>query len=45
MEGYAEEGDSGVVVADKSRLGVLIGLLHIAWQNTRDVREAYTEAA
>lgn len=42
MEGYAEEGDSGVVVADKSRLGVFIGLLHIAWQNTRDVREGYT---
>lgn len=42
MEGYAEEGDSGVVVADKSRLDVLIGLLHIGWQNTREVREAYT---
>ncbi|KEF57466.1 uncharacterized protein A1O9_05383 [Exophiala aquamarina CBS 119918] len=42
MEGYAEEGDSGVVVADKSRLDVFIGLLHIGWQNTRDVREAYT---
>ncbi|KIW20585.1 hypothetical protein PV08_01160 [Exophiala spinifera] len=42
MEGYAEEGDSGVVVADKSRLDVFVGLLHIAWQNTRDVREALT---
>lgn len=42
MEGYAEEGDSGVVACDKSRLGVFIGLLHIAWQNTRDVREGYT---
>ncbi|KAI1613744.1 mannosyltransferase putative-domain-containing protein [Exophiala viscosa] len=42
MEGYAEEGDSGVVTVDKSRLGVFIGLLHIAWQNTKDVREAYT---
>ncbi|KAK5219680.1 hypothetical protein LTR72_008064 [Exophiala xenobiotica] len=42
VEGYAEEGDSGVVAADKSRLDVFIGLLHIAWQNTRDVREAYT---
>ncbi|KAK4944442.1 hypothetical protein LTR10_016116 [Elasticomyces elasticus] len=42
MEGYAEEGDSGVVAVDKSRLGVFIGLLHIAWQNTKDVREAYT---
>lgn len=42
IDGYAEEGDSGVVAADKSRLDVLIGLLHVAWQNTRDVREAYT---
>ncbi|EXJ84088.1 hypothetical protein A1O3_04755 [Capronia epimyces CBS 606.96] len=42
MEGYAEEGDSGVVAADKSRLDVFIGLLHIAWQNTKEVREAYT---
>lgn len=41
-EGYAEECDSGVVAADKSRLDVFIGLLHIAWQNTREVREAYT---
>ncbi|TLD03171.1 uncharacterized protein PgNI_12487 [Pyricularia grisea] len=39
---YAEEGDSGVVVLDKSRLDVLMGLLHIAWQNTRDVREEVT---
>lgn len=42
MEGYAEEGDSGVVVVDKSRLDVFVGLLHVAWQNTRDVREAWT---
>lgn len=42
VEGYAEEGDSGVIAVDKSRVEVLIGLLHIAWQNTRDVREAYT---
>lgn len=42
MDGYAEEGDSGVVAVDKSRLDVFIGLLHIAWQSTRDVREAYT---
>ncbi|UNI17926.1 hypothetical protein JDV02_004233 [Purpureocillium takamizusanense] len=35
---YAEECDSGVVVADKARTEVLAGLLHAAWQNTRDVR-------
>lgn len=39
---YAEEQDSGVVVVDKSRLDVLLGLLHVAWQNTRDVREETT---
>lgn len=39
MEDYAEECDSGVVVLDKSRPEVLVGLLHIAWQNTYDVRE------
>ncbi|KAL5869584.1 hypothetical protein ACKVWM_010373 [Pyricularia oryzae] len=39
---YAEEGDSGVVVLDKSRLDVLMGLLHIAWQNTREVRDEVT---
>ncbi|RFU74451.1 glycosyltransferase family 71 [Trichoderma arundinaceum] len=38
-EDYAEECDSGVVVLDKSRPEVLVGLLHIAWQNTYDVRE------
>ncbi|ODA79030.1 hypothetical protein RJ55_04620 [Drechmeria coniospora] len=37
-EDYAEECDSGVVVLDKSRLSVFVGLLHIAWQNTREVR-------
>ncbi|EXJ78840.1 hypothetical protein A1O1_09242 [Capronia coronata CBS 617.96] len=42
IESYAEECDSGVVAADKSRLDVFIGLLHIAWQNTRDVRDSYT---
>lgn len=41
-EGYAEEGDSGVVVVDKSRLGVWIGLLHAAWQNSKAVREKVT---
>jgi alpha 1,3-mannosyltransferase len=42
MEDYAEEGDSGLVVLDKSRLGVLTGLLHICWQNTHAVREEIT---
>lgn len=41
-EMYAEEQDSGVVVVDKSRLDVMLGLLHVAWQNTRDVREETT---
>lgn len=41
-EGYAEEGDSGVVVVDKGRLGVWIGLLHAAWQNSKAVREKVT---
>ncbi|TDZ74624.1 Alpha-1,3-mannosyltransferase MNN1 [Colletotrichum trifolii] len=41
-EDYAEEGDSGVVVVDKSRLDVLMGLLHVAWQNTYEVREEVT---
>ncbi|KAL7930527.1 glycosyltransferase family 71 protein [Trichoderma chlorosporum] len=36
---YAEECDSGVVVLDKSRTEVFVGLLHIAWQNTWDVRD------
>ncbi|CAH0004279.1 unnamed protein product [Clonostachys byssicola] len=39
---YAEECDSGVVVLDKSRPDVLMGLLHIAWQNTHAVREEIT---
>ncbi|SPO00584.1 related to MNT3 - alpha-1,3-mannosyltransferases responsible for adding the terminal mannose resi [Cephalotrichum gorgonifer] len=41
-EGYAEECDSGVVVVNKSRPEVLVGLLHVAWQNTREVREEVT---
>lgn len=41
-EGYAEEGDSGVVVLDKRRLEVLTGLLHVAWQNSREVRDEWT---
>jgi alpha 1,3-mannosyltransferase len=41
-EDYAEEGDSGVVVVDKSRLNVFVGLLHVAWQNSKDVRDDIT---
>lgn len=41
-EKYAEEADSGIVVVDKSRTDVLIGLLHICWQNSYDVREEVT---
>ena len=41
-EDFAEEGDSGVVVVDKSQVNVLIGLLHICWQNMYDVREEIT---
>jgi alpha 1,3-mannosyltransferase len=42
IEKYAEEGDSGLVVVDKSKLDALVGLLHIGWQNTYIVREAFT---
>lgn len=38
-EGFSEEGDSGVVVLNKSRLDILTGLLHIAWQNSKEVRK------
>ncbi|PLB43759.1 hypothetical protein P170DRAFT_450932 [Aspergillus steynii IBT 23096] len=41
-EDYAEEGDSGLVVMDKSRVDVLVGLLHVCWQNTHAVREEVT---
>ncbi|KAJ4414970.1 hypothetical protein N0V82_007619 [Gnomoniopsis sp. IMI 355080] len=41
-EDYAEEGDSGVVIIDKSRTDVLAGLLHICWQNSYEVREEAT---
>ncbi|KAH8179025.1 mannosyltransferase [Sarocladium implicatum] len=41
-EDYAEEGDSGIVVLDKSRLDVLTGLLHVAWQNSKAVRDEIT---
>ncbi|WEW57500.1 hypothetical protein PRK78_002967 [Emydomyces testavorans] len=41
-EKYAEEGESGLVVVDKARLPVLMGLLHVAWQNTEEVRTKVT---
>ncbi|EXL73803.1 hypothetical protein FOPG_10999 [Fusarium oxysporum f. sp. conglutinans race 2 54008] len=41
-EDYAEECDSGVVVLNKARLSTLVGLLHVAWQNTYEVREEVT---
>jgi alpha 1,3-mannosyltransferase len=41
-EDYAEEADSGVVVLDKARLPVFMGLLHICWQNTKPVRDEAT---
>lgn len=43
MEGYAEEADSGMVVLDKGRLPILMGLLHICWQNTLAIRQKYTD--
>ncbi|GMG48303.1 unnamed protein product [Aspergillus oryzae var. brunneus] len=41
-EDYAEEGDSGLVVLDKSRTDILVALFHICWQNSYDVREEVT---
>lgn len=41
-EGYAEECDSGLLVIDKSRLSTLLGLLHVCWQNTLNVRRDWT---
>jgi alpha 1,3-mannosyltransferase len=41
-EDYAEEADSGVVVLDKARQPVFMGLLHICWQNTKPVRDEAT---
>ena len=42
-EDYAEECDSGAIALDKGRLGVLVGLLHIAWQNTKAPRKNWLE--
>ena len=41
-EGYAEECDSGLIVLDKSRLSILLGVLHACWQNTKVVRDEWT---
>ncbi|WJG37314.1 mannosyltransferase putative-domain-containing protein [Fusarium oxysporum Fo47] len=41
-EDYAEECDSGAVVLNKARVSTLVGILHVAWQNTYDVREEVT---
>ena len=41
-EDYAEEGDSSVVAIDKGLLSVILGLLHICWQNTQSVRDIWT---
>ncbi|KAB8068516.1 mannosyltransferase putative-domain-containing protein [Aspergillus leporis] len=41
-EWYAEEGDSGLVVLDKSRMDIFTGLFHIGWQNSYSVREETT---
>ncbi|KAI9697331.1 MAG: hypothetical protein M1820_007837 [Bogoriella megaspora] len=42
MEGYAEEEDSGVIVLNKSSVRTVLGILHICWQNTKEVRDAWT---
>jgi hypothetical protein len=42
LERYSEECDSGVVVVDKSQLPIFVGLLHVAWQNTKAVRDEVT---
>ena len=41
-DGYGQEAESGVVVLDKGRLGVLSALLHTCWQNSGQVRELHT---
>lgn len=41
-EDYSEEQESGVVLLDKGRAPVLLGLLHTCWQNSAAGRE-YTE--
>lgn len=41
-DGYAEECDSGLVAIDKRRLKTLLGLLHVCWQNSAEVRDQWT---
>jgi alpha 1,3-mannosyltransferase len=41
-EGYGQEADSGAMIIDKGQLGVLMGLLHACWQNTKEVRDRET---
>lgn len=36
---YCEEQESGVVLLDKGRTSVLLGLLHVCWQNSAAGRE------
>jgi len=36
---YSEEQESGVVLLDKGRMPILLGLLHICWQNSAAGRE------
>lgn len=40
-KGYAEEGDSGVVVVDKGPTRTMLGLLHVAWQNSKPIRDSW----
>lgn len=37
-----EECESGLVVVDKGRLSILLGLPHVCWQNNKIVREEWT---
>ncbi|KAL8849513.1 MAG: hypothetical protein Q9221_005520 [Calogaya cf. arnoldii] len=41
-EGYASDSDGGVIVLDKSRTSVMLGLLHTCWQNSKRVRKDWT---
>ncbi|KAJ2893571.1 mannosyltransferase putative-domain-containing protein [Zalerion maritima] len=41
-QSFPEEGDSGAIVMNKGNTGVLMGLMHAAWQNSFDQREETT---
>lgn len=41
-QSFEKKGDPGVAVIDKSRLDVLMGLLHVCWQNSPEVRKELT---